>query len=126
MYKIILFLGLLFTPILTMADNPNCSGPDNYAASMVFVYLKNAGLTTNEKIDWSKTKVTEIAHQQVGKDLYKQVHLVIYTELSGKQFAVIAVNDASSEECSMDGPDLYLISTYWPGDVSQKTKQYAH
>lgn len=128
MYRyFIILLSVLLIPKAGLAGNPDCSSPDGYAASMAFAYLKNAGLTTNEKIDWNKTKVTELAHQKVGKDLYKQVHLVIYTEKDGKQFAIIAVNNASSEECSMDGPDLYLVSTYWSARATnEKDHHFLH
>lgn len=126
MSKLALLVFSFFLPVMALAGNPDCSAPDNYAASVVFGYLKNNGLTTNNKIDWNRTKVTELAHQKIGKDLYKQVHLVIYMEKSGKKFAVIAINDASSQECSMTGPDLYLVSEYWPADVNQKKQIFAH
>jgi len=126
MHKLILLIYLLLLPVIAFAGDPDCSGPDNYAASMAFVQLKNSGLTTNDKIDWSKTKVTELAHQKIGKDLYKQVNLVIYTEKTGKKFAIIAINNASSEECSMTGPDLYLVTTYWLDDVNQKAQSFTH
>lgn len=77
---------------------------------MAFVYLKNARLTNNDKVDFSKTHVERLASEKVGKDLYRQVHLVTYIEKSGHELEVVTVNDASSEECSMSGVEAYLVA----------------
>jgi len=77
---------------------------------MAFVHLKNAGLTDNNKLDFTKTKTVRLASEQVGKDLYRQVHLVTFTEKSGKNIEVITRNDASNEECSMSGVEVYVVS----------------
>ena len=77
---------------------------------MAFVHLRNAGLTENEKLDFSKTKTTRLASEQIGKDLYRQVHLVTFIEKSGKTIEVITRNDASNEECSMSGVEVYVVS----------------
>ena len=70
---------------------------------MAFVHLKNAGLVHNETTDFTKTKVVRIASEKIGKDLYRQVHLVTFMEKSGEKIKIITVNDASQEECSMSG-----------------------
>jgi hypothetical protein len=89
---------------------PNCSGPDRWPASMAFVHLKNAGITNNEKVDFSKTKAVRIASQKTGRDLYRQVHRITFVEITGKLIEVITVNDASNEECSMSAVDVYVVS----------------
>jgi len=76
----------------------------------VFVYLKNAGLADNKDIDWSKTKVVRLASEQIGKDLWRQVHDVTYEKKSGERLEAIVVNDASMEECSMAGGPMFLVS----------------
>jgi len=104
-----LFAGALYALSAHAAD-PNCSGVERWATSMAFVHLKNARLTDNNKLDFSKTKTTRLASEKIGKDLYRQVHHVVFTEKSGVKLEVITVNDASSEECSMSGVQVFVVS----------------
>jgi hypothetical protein len=90
--------------------HPDCSGIDRWATNMAFVHLKNAGITDNDKVDFSKTVTKRLASQKIGDNLFRQVHLVIFTEKSGNTIQVITVNDASFEECSMSAVDVYVIS----------------
>lgn len=90
------------------SGGPDCGG--GWPTTMTFVLLKNAGITDNEEIDFLKTKTTRIASEKTGKDLYRQVYDVRYTKKSGQTIEAIAVHDASSEECSISGIDLYVIS----------------
>jgi hypothetical protein len=76
---------------------------------MAFVHLKNAKATDNEKLDFGKTKTVRLASEQIGKDLYRQVHHVIFTEKSGNTIEVVTVNDASNEECSMGPVDVFVV-----------------
>ena len=59
------------------SGGPDCGG--GWPTTMTFVLLKNAGITDNEEIDFSKTKTTRIASEKTGKDLYRQVYDVRYT-----------------------------------------------
>jgi hypothetical protein len=93
-----------------VAKSPDCVGVNRWATSMAFVHLKNAGLTDNNKLDFTKTKTVRLASEQIGKDLHRQVHLVTFTEKSGKTIEVITRNDASNEECSMSGVEVYVVS----------------
>ena len=103
---------LFFININILAnDMPDCSGVDNWAASMAFVDLKNDGLTTNDKLDFNKTSSIRIASEKIAKDLYRQVHLVTYVEKKGKVFQLITINNASHEECSMSNVEVYLIKS---------------
>ena len=77
---------------------------------MAFVHLKNAGLTNNEKLDFTKTKTVRLASEKIGKDLYRQVHFVVFTERAGTTIEVITSNEASNEECSMSGVEVFVIS----------------
>ena len=92
------------------AKEPNCSGTHNWAATMAFVHLKNAGLTSNNKIESTQTKTTLLASRLIGKDLYRQINRVVFTEKSGNKIEVITSNNASSEECSMSGVEVFVIS----------------
>ena len=77
---------------------------------MAFVYLKNAGIIKNMELDFNKTKTTKLASEKIGKELYRQVHLVIFYKKTGGQVFVITVNNASNEECSMSDVDVYVVS----------------
>ena len=69
----------------------------------------------NSSIDFSKTKAVRLASQGIGKDLWRQVYDVTYTKKSGDTIEAIAVHDASTEECSMTGVDVYVISRHLGG-----------
>jgi len=79
---------------------------------MAFVLLKNADITTTSKIDFSKTKTVRLASEKIGKDLYHQVYDVMFTEYSGRPIEAIAVHDASHEECSMTGVELFVVAQH--------------
>ena len=95
---------------LAFAGSPNCTGVDSWATNMAFVHLKNAGLTDNDRLDFTKTKVVLLASEKIGKDLYRQLHLVTFTQKTGENIEVITSNDASHQECSMSGVQVFVIS----------------
>jgi hypothetical protein len=64
------------------------------------------GLTTES------AKTVRLASEKIGKDLYRQVHLVTLTDDAGKTVEVVTVNDASSQECSMSSVDAYVVSRH--------------
>ena len=84
---------------------------------MAFVHLKNAGVTSNESLDFRKTQVTLIVSEKIGNDLFRQMHLVNFYEKAGTAFEVITINDASSEECSMSGVEVFLIERRFGDDL---------
>ena len=96
-----------------MEHGPDCSG--QWPTIMSFVHLKNAGITDNMKVDFSKTKTVRLASERIGKGLYHQVYDVKFTERTGNVIEVIAVHDASYEECSMTGVEVLLISKHLGG-----------
>jgi hypothetical protein len=87
-----------------------CSGPDNWAPNMAFVHLKNAGLVDNESVNFEKTRVTLLAQQKLDKDLYRQIHRVTFALKAGGTIEVITNNNASSEECSISGVQVFVVS----------------
>jgi len=103
-------LALLSGP--ASAKDPDCAAPDNWPTNMAFVHLKNAGITANDKIDFSKTRTVRLASEKIGKNLYRQIHHVTFTKKSGATIEVITSNDASSEECSMSGVDVFVVSRH--------------
>ena len=83
---------------------------------MTFVHLKNAGLVDNRDIDWSNIKTVRIASEKIGKGLWRQVYHITFTKTSGETIEAIAVHDASFEECSMTGVDVYVVSKHLDRD----------
>jgi hypothetical protein len=77
---------------------------------MAFSYLKNAGITTNDRVDFSRTRGVRIASEKIGQDLWHQVYDIQFKEKSGHVIEVIAVHDASKKECSMTEPTIYVVS----------------
>lgn len=92
------------------AKDPDCTGAERWPAASAFGYLKNAGITDNARLDFTKTRVARLASEKIGKDLFRQVHLIDFTEKTGKSIQVITSSDASSEECSMSGVQVFLVS----------------
>ncbi len=103
---------LILSTSCAFAKDPDCAGIDRWPTSMAFVHLKNSGITDNYKVDFNKTKTIRLASEKISKDLYRQVHLVKFTEKSGNTIEVITINDASSEECSMSGVEVFVISKH--------------
>jgi hypothetical protein len=89
---------------------PDCSG--GWPTNMAFVHLKNAGLTDNGSIDFSKSKTVRIASEEVGKDLWHQVYHVTFTKRAGDVIDTIDVHDASIAECSMSGVEVFVVSKH--------------
>jgi len=109
---LIVILTFAFMPFSVFAAGPDCTGKDRWPTSMAFAYLKNAGLTDNERLDFSKTKTIRLASEKIGKNLYRQVHHIIFKEKSGKKIEVITINEASNSECSMGGLEAFIVSSH--------------
>jgi hypothetical protein len=88
---------------------PDCTGKERWPASMAYVQLKNEGVLTPEKTLHSKTKVSRLVSEQIGKDLFRQVHEITFFEKSGKEVQVMTVSDSSQEECSMGEVTVYQV-----------------
>ena len=106
-----------FLPILLLsfvsaqaAEIPDCSGPDHWPANMALVNMKNAGILTNDQVDFKKTTSKKLSYENIGKDLYRQVHLVTFERKDHKLLQAIVLSDASSEECSMGDAQVFVIS----------------
>ena len=109
--RVLLVIASLFLmPACATAEGPDCAGVERWPTGMAFTNLKNAGVTDNDKLDFSKTKTKRLASEKIGKNLYRQIHHVRFTEKSGNVLEVITVNDAADDECSMGDVDVYLIA----------------
>jgi hypothetical protein len=91
---------------------PRCSGVEQWPTNMAFAHLKSAGITDNERLDFARTKTTMLASEKIKDDLFRQLHHITFTEKSGNNIEVITVNNASTNECSMSGIDVYVISKH--------------
>jgi hypothetical protein len=58
---------LMLTPAQAQATDPECSGVEGWFTSMAHVHLKNAGLITNDAIDFTKTKTVRLASDKIAK-----------------------------------------------------------
>lgn len=101
-------LALLTSPV--SAQGAKCDGPNNWPAANVFGAMKNAGIATNAEINFDRTVVKRIASDKIGKDLWRQVHLVKYYRKDGSTLKALAVSNASLEECSMSDVQTFVIS----------------
>jgi hypothetical protein len=89
---------------------PNCIGANAWPSRMALTHLRNANLLVADEVDAGKTRVVRLASEKLGRDLYRQVHLVRFTKKSGDTVSAITVNEVSSEECSMTGVDVYPVT----------------
>lgn len=109
-------VGLLFSGCASFRPmtHPDCSSTDAWPTNMAFVHLKNAGLVNNESIDFEKTITKGIVSERLTENLFKQVHLVIFTEKSGGELKVITVNTVSFDECSESSVEVFVIQKVLP------------
>ena len=116
MKRQLLFVILMITiPAIAQSQPEKTQGPDcsgSWPTNMTFVHLKNAGLTDNSSSDFSKTKTVRLASEKIASDLWHQVYHVTFTKKSGEAIDAIAVHDASEEECSMSGVEVFVVSSH--------------
>jgi hypothetical protein len=87
---------------------------------MAQTLLKNDGIMKSEEIDSSKTKTTRLASERLNNDLWHQVYLVTFVSRSGESIQAIVVHDASMEECSMTGVQVFLVSKRLDSDPQKR------
>jgi hypothetical protein len=97
-------------PQSTLAAVPNCSGTNGWPAGNAYTRLKNAGILEPETTDFTKTRVNRLASEKIGKDLYRQIYEITFVKKAGDVVTVVAVSDASHEECSMGGVKVFVVS----------------
>jgi hypothetical protein len=111
--RLLISLFLLVLMMSATAKDPDCSGIERWPTRSTLSVLDFAGVV--DKVDFKRTKTIRIASEKIGKDLYRQVHHVTYTEVSGKTIEVIVVNNVSSEECSMNDVEVFVVSKHLGG-----------
>jgi hypothetical protein len=101
----LILLGLL--PIMSFAKAPDCH---NWPMNMTEMWMRSAGIVDFKNLIIPKTKITLLASEKKGKDLYTQIYHFVFYDQKGKSYEVITKNEASYEECSMSQVNSYLIS----------------
>ncbi len=96
----------------TTRTAPDCAR--GWPLNMAIAQLKNAGVTSPVLLDESKTTSVRIASEPRPHGLFHQVYRIHLAERSGKTFDLIAVADASTDECSMSDVTTYLIARELP------------
>lgn len=108
-FAVVLFLR----PLTAAAERPpDYTGTGNWPTVMAFATLKNAGLTDNDKVDFAKTKTVRLASEKIGRDLYRQVHRIVFTQRTGAPIEVITVNNVSRGEGSMSAVEVFVVSNH--------------
>ena len=92
---------------------PDCA---SWPRSMAFVHLKNDGHLVRE----STARVVRLASERTGPDLFRQVHRIAFVDSAGAPLTVITVSDASHEECSMSGVQVYVVARAIGDDPDRK------
>jgi hypothetical protein len=105
--KLSLLILLVLSPILSFAKAPDCH---NWPMNMTEMWMRSAGIVDFKNLNIPKTKITLLASEKKGKDLYTQIYYFVFYDQKGKSYEVITKNEASYEECSMSQVNSYLIS----------------
>ena len=116
-------LLLLASSINAVSQSGKRHGPDcggGWPTNMAQTLLKNNGVLKSEEIDSSKTKTTRLASEKLNNDLWHQVYLVTFVSRSGESIQAIVVHDASIEECSMTGVQVFLVSKRLDSDPHKR------
>lgn len=109
-HRLIAAAFLLATWNGALAVSPDCTDADARPAGMAFAHLKNAALVDNDNLDFSKTAVVRLASEEIGKNLYRQIHRVTFVKRSGEHVVAITVNEASNPDCSASAVDVYVVA----------------
>ena len=105
-------IPLLLAASVASAKDPDCA---SWPTNMAFVHLKNAGLTNNSQTDPTKAVAVRLASEKIGKDRYRQIYRITFRVKSGNDIEVITSSDASFDECSMSGVDVFVVSRHLGG-----------
>jgi len=97
-------------PVACLAGLPKGLPCSSWPINSGEVKLQNAGIVKMSELDHKKTKAVPLAIEKIGDDLYRQVYDITWYSKSGQQFRTITINEASSQECSISGVTVYLVS----------------
>ena len=117
--KVVMAAIFAMPAAVALAKSPDCA---SWPTNMALVHLKNAGLIDIPSVIEAQTKAVRLASEKIGKDLHQQVYDITFHTRDGKTIEVITKNQASSEECSMGGVDVYVVSTKIGGSAKQPSE----
>lgn len=83
--------------------------------------LKEMRLLDPAQVDERRISAMPLAIQKIGPDLYRQVYHIVFPfkkpDIDGRTLVeIVTVNNASSDECSMSGVEVYVIGRKASGD----------
>ncbi|MWP62598.1 hypothetical protein [Gilliamella sp. Pas-s25] len=107
MKKLSILILLMLCPLVSLAKGPNCY---TWPMNMTEVWMKNEKIVDIQDLDESKTKITQLASEEIKKGLYKQIYHFVFYDKNGNSYEVITKSQASYEECSISDVNKYLIS----------------
>ena len=114
--KVVMAATLAMPAAAAQAKSPDCA---SWPTNMSLTHLKNAGLIDIPSVIDAQTRAVRLASEKIGKDLYQQVYDITFQTKDGKTIEVITNSQASSEECSMRGVDVYVVSKKIGGSAEQ-------
>ncbi|WP_369726789.1 hypothetical protein AB8Z38_09105 [Bradyrhizobium sp. LLZ17] len=114
--KVVMAATFAMPAAAALAKSPDCA---SWPTNMALVHLKNAGLIDIPSVLEAQTKAVRLASERIGKDLYQQVYDITFHTKDGKTIEVVTNSQASSEECSMSGVEIYVVSTKIGGSAGQ-------
>ncbi|MET4327457.1 hypothetical protein ABIB80_003283 [Bradyrhizobium sp. i1.15.2] len=114
--KVVLAAIFVMPAAVALAKSPDCA---SWPTNMALVHLKNAGLIDIPSVIEAQTKAVRLASEKIGKDLHQEVYDITFHTKDGKTIEVITKSQASSEECSMSGVDVYVVAKKIGGSAEQ-------
>lgn len=108
-------------PLAAERQHPDCTGHDRWPASSVGTRLRELGLsdkaggydTVEVELLASEPLSPELSPNGGGRELFRQVHKVTIRD-GENTFVAITVHDASRQECSESGVDVFFIAAECP------------
>ena len=75
MKKLTIFVLFMFSPLLSFAKGPDCY---TWPMNMTDIWLQKMKIVDIVDLDLSKTQITQLASQEIEKDLYNQIYHFVF------------------------------------------------
>jgi hypothetical protein len=80
------------------------------AAAYAQVYLTNAGLFDQKKIDSDKTDVVLLAKKPLHGGMWESVYFMTLHQHDGKSIEIVTVSTNTADECAVEDVKTYVVS----------------